>query len=102
MSYWFKQYLTPAHFDNETVQIIMDEALKYEGFPYVFGGSSPSTSFDCSGLVQWCYAKASIQLPRTAQAQYDATTHILLSSKRKLETWSFSIRLIMLESMSPM
>jgi hypothetical protein len=32
-----KQYLSPAHFDNKTVQIIMDEALKYEGFPYVFG-----------------------------------------------------------------
>ncbi|OJG83526.1 hypothetical protein RV14_GL001404 [Enterococcus ratti] len=77
-----KQYLTPAHFDNETVQTIMDEALKYEGFPYVFGGSSPSTSFDCSGLVQWCYAKAGIQLPRVAQAQYDATTHIPLSEAK--------------------
>ncbi|MDO0919939.1 MULTISPECIES: bifunctional lysozyme/C40 family peptidase [unclassified Enterococcus] len=77
-----KQYLTPAHFDNETVQVIMDEALKYEGFPYVFGGSSPSTSFDCSGLVHWCYAKAGIQLPRTAQAQYDATTHLPLSEAK--------------------
>lgn len=35
------QYLTdtsPTEFDGETVQVIMDEALKYEGFPYVFGG----------------------------------------------------------------
>lgn len=76
------QYLTPAHFDDETVQIIMNEALKYEGYPYVFGGSSPSTSFDCSGLTQWCYAKAGIQLPRVAQAQYDATTHIPLSEAK--------------------
>lgn len=30
----------------------MNEALKYEGWKYVFGGASPTTSFDCSGLVQ--------------------------------------------------
>lgn len=76
------QYLTPVRFDDETVQAIMKEALKYEGYPYVFGGSSPSTSFDCSGLVQWCYAKAGISLPRVAQAQYDATTHIPLSEAK--------------------
>ncbi|EAD7292591.1 peptidase P60 [Listeria monocytogenes] len=76
------QYLTPVHFDDETVQAIMNEALKYEGYPYVFGGSSPHTSFDCSGLTQWCYGKAGIQLPRVAQAQYDATTHIPLSEAK--------------------
>jgi hypothetical protein len=77
-----KQYLSPAHFDDETVQAIMNEALKYEGYPYVFGGASPSTSFDCSGIVQWCYGKAGIQLPRVAQAQYDATTHIPMSGAK--------------------
>ena len=60
----------------------MEEALKYEGYPYVFGGSSPSTSFDCSGLIQWCYAKAGVQLPRVAQDQYDVTTHIPLSEAK--------------------
>lgn len=77
-----KQYLTPVYFNDETVQAIMNEALKYEGYPYVFGGSSPSTSFDCSGLVQWCYGNAGITLPRTAQTQYDATTHIPLSEAK--------------------
>ena len=77
-----KQYLTPANFDDETVQAIMNEALKYEGWRYVFGGASPATSFDCSGIVQWCYGKAGIQLPRVAQAQYDATTHIPLSEAK--------------------
>ncbi|MDY5177917.1 invasion-associated protein P60 [Enterococcus italicus] len=76
------QYLTPVQFDDETVQAIMNEALKYEGYPYVFGGSSPSTSFDCSGLTQWSYAVAGIQLPRVAQAQYDATQHIPLSEAK--------------------
>lgn len=77
-----KQYLTPVHFDDATVQAIMNEALKYEGYPYVFGGSTPTSSFDCSGLVQWCYATAGIQLPRTADVQYDATTHIPLSEAK--------------------
>lgn len=71
-----------AHFDNETVQAIMNEALKYEGWRYVFGGASPTTSFDCSGLVQWCYAKVGITLPRTAQMQYDATQHIPMSEAK--------------------
>ena len=74
-----KQYLVTAKFDDKTTQAIMNEALKYEGWKYVYGGASPTTSFDCSGLVQWCYGKAGISLPRTAQAQYDATQHISLS-----------------------
>ncbi len=36
-----------------TFAAMMDEAEKYIGYPYVFGGSSPSTSFDCSGYVCW-------------------------------------------------
>ena len=76
------QYLAVESFDNETVQIIMNEALKYEGWKYVYGGANPNTSFDCSGLTQWCYAKAGISLPRTAQAQYDATQHISMSEAR--------------------
>ena len=73
------QYLTPVHFDDEVVQAIMSEALKYEGWRYVFGGATPRTSFDCSGLVQWCYGVANISLPRTAQEQYNATQSIPLS-----------------------
>jgi hypothetical protein len=73
------QYLVTTRFDNEMVQAIMDEALKYEGWEYVFGGASPTTSFDCSGLTQWSYGKAGINLPRTAQEQYNVTQHIPLS-----------------------
>jgi hypothetical protein len=73
------EYLNTEKFDDVTVKIIMDEALKYEGWRYVFGGDNPTTSFDCSGLVQWCYGKAGINLPRTAQEQYDVTQHIPLS-----------------------
>jgi cell wall-associated NlpC family hydrolase len=73
------EYITSEKFDDSTVQAIMNEALKYEGWKYVYGGYNPTTSFDCSGLVQWCYGKAGINLPRTAQEQYDAIQHISLS-----------------------
>ena len=73
------QYLTVSQVSGELAQKIMNEALKYQGWDYVYGGSNPNTSFGCSGLVQWCYGKAGISLPRTAQAQYDATQHIPLS-----------------------
>ena len=77
-----EQKFIVAHFDNATAQAIMNEALKYQGWKYVYGGSNPNTSFDCSGLVQWCYGKAGISLPRTAQAQYDATQHLPLSQAK--------------------
>ncbi|WP_416326252.1 lysozyme family protein [[Eubacterium] hominis] len=76
------QYLTVTHFDDKTVQAVMDEALKYQGWRYVYGGDNPNTSFDCSGLVQWCYGKAGIRLPRVAQDQYDVTQHIPLSQAK--------------------
>ncbi|MEH7781440.1 bifunctional lysozyme/C40 family peptidase [Bacillus safensis] len=76
------QYFMSPQFDDELVQTVMDEALKYEGFPYVFGGDNPNTSFDCSGLTQWSYRKAGINLPRTAQQQYDATESIPLSEAK--------------------
>ncbi len=76
------QYLTTAQFDDKTAQAVMEEALKYQGWKYVYGGSNPNTSFDCSGLVQWCYGKAGISLPRVAQDQYDVTQHIPLSQAK--------------------
>lgn len=44
--------------------------------PYIFGAESPQAGFDCSGLVQWVYAQVGITLPRTAQAQFDATSRL--------------------------
>ncbi len=45
---------------------LISEAQKYLGWPYVWGGSSPSTSFDCSGFVCWVYTASGVHnLPRT-------------------------------------
>lgn len=74
--YLVREYLAFDPMNGDTADLIIQEALKYKGYPYVWGGASPQTSFDCSGLVQWCYGVAGITMPRTAQEQYDATQHI--------------------------
>ena len=60
-------------FSDETFAKLMGEATKHIGKPYVWGGSTPSTSFDCSGFVCWSYTKSGVyNLPRTtAQGIYN-------------------------------
>ena len=52
-------------------------ARRQIGKPYVWGGAGPTTSFDCSGLVQWVYGQIGIVLPRTAQQQFTATVRLV-------------------------
>jgi cell wall-associated NlpC family hydrolase len=41
--------------------IMMAEAMKFIGYPYVWGGSSPETSFDCSGYVSWVLTQSGVK-----------------------------------------
>ena len=70
--------IPPDSYDDATVQALMEEAAKYLGYPYVYGGSSPSTSFDCSGFVCWVFTQSGVHdLPRaTAQGIYDQCTPV--------------------------
>ena len=70
--------IPPDSYDDAAVQALMEEARKYLGYPYVWGGSSPSTSFDCSGYVCWVFTNSGVHdLPRTtAQGIYDQCTPV--------------------------
>lgn len=56
---------------------IITEAEKYLGYPYVFGGKNPQTSFDCSGFVSWVLTHSGVkQISASAQGLYDNCTPI--------------------------
>lgn len=62
---------------------IIQEAEKYLGYPYVWGGSSPSTSFDCSGYVCWVLNHSGWSVGRTsAQGLYNLCTPISSANAR--------------------
>ena len=49
---------------------VVSIALQYLGIPYKWGGTSPTTGFDCSGFVQYVYAQAGISLPHYTVSQW--------------------------------
>lgn len=49
------------------------------GTPYVYGGATPQSGFDCSGLVVWAYALAGVVVPRVANDQWHDEPHVALS-----------------------
>ncbi|MDK8643284.1 lysozyme family protein (plasmid) [Niallia taxi] len=61
---------------DDVFKTVMDEAIKYIGWSYSWGGYTPSMGFDCSGLVQYAFGKAGITLPRVATQQWAATEKI--------------------------
>jgi murein DD-endopeptidase len=58
-------------------------AAQLVGKPYRYGGSNPSTGFDCSGLVQYSYAQAGRQLPRSTDHQRTASKRIRVADLRR-------------------
>ncbi|WP_370132066.1 C40 family peptidase [Streptacidiphilus sp. EB103A] len=73
--------LAPPTAEATTLQAkALTVAASKQGAPYRYGAAGPD-SFDCSGLTLFAYHQAGAQLPRTAQAQYDNTTHIPSSDR---------------------
>ena len=69
-------YEVPGEYlDDETFAAMLSEAEKYLGYPYVWGGSSPATSFDCSGFVSWVVNHSGWNVGRLgAQGLYNICT----------------------------
>lgn len=59
-----------------SVETAIGAGSKLKGQAYVFGGNDPTTGLDCSSFTQYSYKQAGVNLPRTAQEQYDATTRV--------------------------
>ena len=63
--------------ESDAFTKVKAEAEKYLGYPYVWGGSSPETSFDCSGFVSWVYNHSGWSIGRcTAQGLYNICTPV--------------------------
>lgn len=72
-------YIIPGEaLTDETFRRLITEAEKYLGFPYVWGGSTPATSFDCSGFVCWVFRNSGVYpLSRTtAQGIYNQCARV--------------------------
>ena len=52
--------IPPSALEDETFAALITEAEKYIGYPYVWGGSNPNTSFDCSGFVSWVLTQSGV------------------------------------------
>lgn len=75
---------TTTAIGNEVLRIlkVIDTAKQYLGLAYTYGGSSPSTGFDCSGFTQYVFAKAGMTIPRVSSEQAAAGTSVPRSQLR--------------------
>jgi len=60
------------------VRRVVQASLRYQGVPYVFGGTSPN-GFDCSGFTRYVFAQAGVYLPRAADEQYEVGQYVSYS-----------------------
>jgi len=63
---------------RNSAAVVLPTAERYLGVKYKWGGTSPTTGFDCSGYVQYVFAKHGVKLPRTSRAQASAGERVRL------------------------
>jgi cell wall-associated NlpC family hydrolase len=68
----------PVPTSSSSAARVIPTAERYLGVKYKWGGTSPTTGFDCSGYVQYVFAKHGVQLPRTSRAQAHAGQRVPL------------------------
>jgi len=83
---WGRQWgwarsLAAAHHVPTAIEIVLAKARAQLGKPYVYGADGPN-AFDCSGLTQFVWAAAGVQLPHNAAAQYDTVRHVAAKDLR--------------------
>ena len=66
----------PVPTTSRSASAVLPTAERYIGVRYKWGGTSPSTGFDCSGYTQFVFAKHGVRLPRTSRAQASAGDNI--------------------------
>ena len=72
-----RYHIPPEYLADQTFAAIIKEAEKYLGYPYVWGGYCPATSFDCSGFVSWVINHSGWNVGRlTAQGLYNICTPV--------------------------
>ena len=68
--HFLMDYGKGGNYGKQEVARLLNIALRFGGVPYVWGGATPA-GFDCSGFVQYVFGQIGVNLPRTADVQYE-------------------------------
>lgn len=68
---------------DDVIESMISAAESQKGVPYVWGGETPEGGFDCSGLVQWAFAKSGVAVPRVTHDQWWAGEHVELADAKR-------------------
>ena len=74
--HFLMDYGKGGNYGKKDVTRLLNIAMRFGGVPYVWGGETPA-GFDCSGFVQYVFRQIGINLPRTADVQYELGRKVL-------------------------
>ena len=87
-----REFIPQSETINSQRQEVVRRARAMVGTPYLYGGASPDTGFDCSGLVHYIYLQTGRTLPRTASQQLKHAKPVKLSQVRPADLLFFDTR----------